>query len=129
MGGYAAILFANLIGRGEVIAFAPQTFISPLQRIKDKDYRWNWQILNTYIKCIHKKKIFDLKPFLLNRLADNKISIFVSNSHRLDYIHASRLKGISGVTIHELNGGGHGVVKYLRDEGKLPEIMTGNYAS
>ncbi len=30
MGGYAAILFSVLIGKGNAIAFAPQTFIPPL---------------------------------------------------------------------------------------------------
>lgn len=39
MGGYAAILFSNLIDLGEVIAFAPQTFISPHLRMKHKDGR------------------------------------------------------------------------------------------
>lgn len=30
MGGFAAILFATLLGRGRVIAFAPQTYIGPI---------------------------------------------------------------------------------------------------
>ncbi|MHB8789329.1 MAG: alpha/beta hydrolase family protein [Desulfobulbaceae bacterium] len=50
MGGYAAILFSNLIDMGEVIAFAPQTFISPFLRMKHRDIRWPMQILNVYRK-------------------------------------------------------------------------------
>lgn len=127
MGGYAAILFSYLIGRGEAIAFSPQTFISPLLRLRYLDYRWTRQILNTYRKSLHNKKIWDLKSLALKRSTNCKISIFVSKYHRLDYIHASRLKDISGITVHEFNKGGHGVVGLLRDEGKLPGIMSGNY--
>ncbi len=37
MGGYAAMLFSSLIGKGEVIAFAPQTFICSELRERYKD--------------------------------------------------------------------------------------------
>lgn len=129
MGGYAAIMFATLIGAGEVIAFAPQTFISPLPRIKHRDFRWQKQIINTYRKSVWKQKAWDLRSLLRGSLYAPRISVFVSRSHRLDRIHARHLAGITGVRIHEFDGGGHGVVKLLRDEGKLPAIMLGTYAA
>lgn len=128
MGGYAAILFANLIGCGEVIAFAPQTFISPILRIRHKDKRWKKQILNTYKKSFLKRKIWDLRPLLLHSKHSIKISIFVSKADKLDYIHASHISGIQGVNIYEFENGGHGIVKLLRDQGKLQAIMSGTYA-
>ncbi|MEZ9820000.1 alpha/beta fold hydrolase [Shewanella sp. 10N.286.45.A1] len=127
MGGYAAILFGNLIGTGEVIAFAPQTFISPMQRFKNRDFRWSKQIFSTYIKCFLKDTAFDLRKILIDKPNDNRISIFVSTGDRLDYIHANHLKGIDGVTVFEFDSGGHGIVKQLRDEGKLTDIMSGKY--
>ena len=59
---------------------------------------------------------------------ENNISVFVSKGDKLDYIHASHISGIKGVKIYEFRDGGHGVVKLLRDEGKLPAIMSGTYA-
>ncbi|WP_289098616.1 hypothetical protein [uncultured Pseudoalteromonas sp.] len=127
MGGFAAILFARLIGRGEVIAFAPQTFICPIERIKKSDYRWFKQVFITYLSTFSKATYFNLKKLLLEKGGDNKISIFVSIEHRLDYQHALYLKGVDGVEIYEFSGFGHGIVKYLRDSGSLPDIMSGNY--
>lgn len=127
MGGYAAMLFGNLIGKGEVIAFAPQTFISPFLRLIHRDSRWRKQILATYIKSIFKRKAWNLKPLLLRGRGSDKISVFVSKNHRLDYIHALHIKNISGVNVYEFERGGHKVVKLLRDEGKFSAIMSGEY--
>ncbi len=128
MGGYAAILFATLIGCGEVIAFAPQTFISLFLRNKFKDNRWKKQILNTYKKSFFIRTVLDLRPLLLRSKDKVKISIFVSMYHELDYIHASHISGVQGVNIHGFEGRGHGIVKLLRDQGKLPAIMSGTYS-
>lgn len=128
MGGYAAILFAALTGHGEVIAFAPQTFISPFLRMRYGDMRWSKKIFNMYRRCLFKRKIWDLKSLLLRKKCNQKISIFVSEDDQLDYIHAVHLKNISGVSIYKFNSGGHGIVRLLRDEGKLPAIMSGTYA-
>lgn len=128
MGGYAAILFANLIATGEVIAFAPQTFISPLLRIQNRDKRWMKQILHTYRKSFLKRKVWDLRLLLLRSNHRNKVSVFVSKADKLDHIHASHIADIQGVTIYEFEDGGHGIVKLLRDQGLLPAIMSGTYA-
>lgn len=128
MGGYAAILFANLIRTGEAIAFAPQTFISPVLRLKHKDFRWRKRIWRTYRKSLLKRKVWDLRPLLSGLDGSQKVSIFVSKGSRLDHIHASHIRDIAGVHVYEFETGGHGIVRLLRDEGKLPEIMSGTYA-
>lgn len=128
MGGYAAILFANLVGKGEVIAFAPQTFISPILRWKHKDIRWKKQIHTTYRKSFFKKKVWNLKPLLLNSTSSNKISIFVSTNDLLDHIHATHIINIPCVKVYEFEEGGHGIVQLLRDEGALPSIMAGTFS-
>ena len=128
MGGYAAILFSSLIGFGEVIAFAPQTFVSPLLRIRHRDNRWKKQISNMYRKSIFKRKIWDLRAFLARSKNNEKISIYVSRADKLDHIHAYHISGIKRVHIYEFEDGGHGIVKLLRDQGKLPAIMSGKYA-
>lgn len=128
MGGYAAMLFAALLGEGEVVAFAPQTFISPLLRMRYRDGRWRRQIFKVWWRGLFARKVWDLRPLLSRRGAGLKISVFVSAQDRLDYAHALRIKGVPGVTVHEVDGGGHDVVKLLRDNGSLPAIMAGTYA-
>lgn len=127
MGGYAAILFSTLIGSGEAIAFSPQTFISPIMRLVYHDNRWRQQIWNTYKRSVLKPKVWDLKPLLRRSKGNQKITIFVSKDDPLDMIHASHLRSISNVRIFEFDGGGHNVVRKLRDEGKLASIMSGTF--
>lgn len=127
MGGYAAILFSSLIRQGEAIAFAPQTFISPILRFIHNDFRWKKQIFGTYRKSIFKNKIWNLKPLLLRSKPKQKITIFVSEDNKLDCIHALRLKNVPNVNVCQIKGGGHGVVKVLRDKGELAAIMSGTY--
>jgi len=126
MGGYAAILFASLTKQGDAIAFAPQTFICPNLRKQLLDTRWSQHISNTYKISACKKKAYDLKP-LLSRRKEQRISIFVSKNHHLDYIHANHLRDVPCVNIYEFNRADHKIVRLLRDKGKLPTIMSGNY--
>ena len=128
MGGYAAILYASLTGYGEAIAFATQTFINPYLLLKIGDFRWKKQIFNTYLYSLFKRKAWDLKPILTKSNNRPKISIFVAKDNRLDYIHAEHIKDFPNVIIYPLQSSRHDVVKTLRDEGKLPAIMTGNYS-
>ncbi len=126
MGGYAAILFSILTKQGEAIAFAPQTFISPELRNQHADKRWAKQIAKTHKLSALKTKAYDLRQ-LLSDSQNQRVSIFVSKNHELDYLHATHLKGIPDVNVYEFENEDHGLVKVLRDEGKLPIIMSGNY--
>jgi pimeloyl-ACP methyl ester carboxylesterase len=127
MGGFAAILFSTLIGQGDAIAFAPQTFISPSLKLKHFDLRWLKPIWRTYKVDSAKRRIWDLRPLLLERGGNQKISIFVSKDCRLDHVHARHLKDIAGVKVFEFNSVGHGVVRLLKETGQLPAIMAGNF--
>lgn len=127
MGGFAAIALAELVGVGEVIAFAPQTFISPWLRFTHKDRRWKAQINNAYRHSFYKRRVWNLRPLLLRQNPARKISVFVSRADQLDYIHAQHVKDLPGVTVYEFDSGGHQVVKLLRDAGSLAAIMAGTY--
>jgi len=127
MGGYAAILFSALVGMGEAIAFAPQTFLSPSQRRFHNDTRWQSRILRMRFKAMFKKKFWDLRPVLMEKGQPEKISVFVSQEHDMDMIHAAHIDQAPHVHVHVFEGGGHGIVKKMRDEGKLPQIMSGQF--
>lgn len=126
MGGFAAILFATLIGSGTAIAFAPQTFISPIGKLRHIDLRWPKQIFSTYFTTLSKRHVWDLKALLAANQNTPKIEVHVSTKDRLDLMHARRLRGVSGTTIHEYDVGGHALVRHLRDAGKLAGILQGH---
>ncbi|GAB4343817.1 MAG: hypothetical protein Kow0089_19910 [Desulfobulbaceae bacterium] len=127
MGGFAAILFAALVGRGVAIAFAPQTFISPLLKMRHLDFRWLRQIVETYRKTMFKPHVWNLSRLVGSSTAPFRADIYVSRRHRLDFIHADRLRGQKSVNIYEFDVGGHDLVKFLRDDGSLPDILLGRY--
>ena len=126
MGGFAAILFATLIGSGTAIAFAPQTYISPIAKLRHLDLRWPKQIVTTYFTTLAKRHVWDLKALLSANQNKAKIEIHVSTKDRLDLLHARRLRGVTRLTIHEYDVGGHALVRHLRDEGRLSGILHGH---
>jgi pimeloyl-ACP methyl ester carboxylesterase len=128
MGGFAAILFCALLGRGEAIAFAPQSFISPWLRLRHGDARWRRPIVRTWVRSLLKPRVWNLRHILKRTGIPTRISIYVSSADRLDRIHAAHLEDLPGVRVREFDDGGHGVVRLLRDRGELPEIMKGSPA-
>ena len=82
MGGYAAILFASLIGMGTAIAFAPQTFVSPLKRLRHREQRWSKQINKMHLRTALKPHVWDLEAWLKARQSGAKtnatIEIYVA---------------------------------------------------
>ena len=111
MGGYAALLFGNLLGV-KSIAFAPQTFIDEENRAKFGDCRWKQaieRIQNTY-----EDKYFDILPYV-----DSNSQLYYGEGCEIDKEHCRRTSGV----LHE-KPGAHGFVKGLRDSGELREILN-----
>ena len=127
MGGFAAILFAKLIGGNcKAVAFAPQTFINPIKRFQLKDKRWNREIIKTYYNSLLRKKYFDLSK--LDRAGGEwSARIFVSSRHRLDRLHARNIAHFPQIAVKEFDYDSHRLVKKLRDEGKLAGIIDPDF--
>lgn len=124
MGGYGAILFGTMLNVHNIISFAPQTFIDTFNRLISFDYRWKKQMNSIHKNPRKVKSFFDLKVYLnKNDNYNSIISIYYSSKHRLDKIHAERLKNIKGVQLFSFKEGGHSVVKTLRDSGKLNILL------
>lgn len=122
MGGYAALLIGSLVQADQVIAFAPQTFISKWLRWLHKDDRWEEQICNVRQSNYADKKMFDLKGYLNNPGYSNAI-IFADKENKLDAIHAKRLCKVKDTSIRWVSGG-HSLVKELRNSGELSKILN-----
>jgi hypothetical protein len=123
MGGFAALLFCAMLGRGRAFAFVPQTFICPDKRARLGDDRWPEKIA-----ALHGDRrpgdIYDLAAWIAERHPGLAAQIHVSAEDRLDLLHAEALADLKNVNIHRYGGGGgHELVRWLRDEGKLATIL------
>lgn len=128
MGGYAAILFASMLGRGKAIAFSPQTFISPIKRMIYRDRRWIKQTRNTYKATLLRipSPIYDLKKLISkNSVSAYTVDIYVSRNDKMDLVHAERIEKFKNISVHKYDVAGHDLVKYLRDTDHLQAIMKG----
>lgn len=123
MGGYAAILFSTLLNMGRVVAFSPQTFIGPVKKIKAGDFRWKSATLSTYLHALSRPRYFDLSELLEKSRQENPVDLYVSSFDRLDMLHADNLAKFSNVRLHKHALGGHNLVRHLRDNGLLREIL------
>lgn len=129
MGGFAAIFFAAALGNAHAIAFAPQTFIGPIDRFIHKDKRWNREILHTYAATLFKRKHFNLKKALKKETDSNwEADVVIGSGHRLDLLHAKSLENFPQIRIRKYPSNEHRVVKELRDQGHLADILEGNFS-
>ena len=127
MGGFAAILFASMLGVGRAVAFAPQTSISPARRLGLRDFRWTRQLLSTYANTALRPHVYDLPSALGKQLQrPQAIEIYYSREEQLDAAHAELLAGREGVQLHPHHVGGPKRVRHLRDTGVLAGILRGS---
>jgi acetyl esterase/lipase len=124
MGGFAALLFGALMNASKVVAFAPQTFISPQLRLLHRESRWRQRTYRTYCRYGVFRRTYDVKPFL-KTTPHVSADIYVGKNDHHDFIHAARLSPLSSVSIHQVDGAGHGVAKMLREIGELDLILRG----
>jgi hypothetical protein len=119
MGGFAAILLGTILNVDHIIAFSPQTFIDKWNRLYYLDFRWKNQINSVHKNKNKIKEYFDLKSFLPKKTYNSIIEVYYSPLHRLDRIHAKRLKNIKNIDLNKVYEGGHAIVKTLKNEGIL----------
>jgi len=124
-GGYAAILYGQLLGIDKVIAFSPQTVLTDAKEklIGDtynapKTCRW---LRTLYLDDLDYQKALDLnnyRPF--NTVID--IHYSVNGNKGVDKKHAIYLQS-PNCNIIEHPGNNHMIALTLRDTGKLKEII------
>jgi pimeloyl-ACP methyl ester carboxylesterase len=125
MGGFAALIFSSLLETGGAIAFSPQTFISPILRLRHGDRRWWRRIWRAWVAGLRRERIWDLRGVLASQPPPEGCLVCVSSTCALDCIHAAHISDLPGVHVRTFEEGGHGLVGWLRDTGRLGSIMTG----
>ncbi len=120
MGGFAALLFGAMCGADEVHAFSPQTFLGRWRRFRARDFRWREQIA-----AIHRRRpagaVLDLRRTL--RGWEGPGIVHYCTNYDLDRAHATRLRGLPGVSLRGHESGDHQLVRTLRASGELVEIL------
>lgn len=122
-GAYAAILFGNRIRVNEVHAFSPRTFLNPFKRLFTLD-----RIFLTHYKKVlfndnMQKKYFDLKNILHNSSGETTYHLYYAQLNRIDRIHCERMKNIPKVILHPYEYDQHSLVRYLKNNGQLQNII------
>jgi len=90
-------------------------------REKHGDRRWRKEIPALHKSMAPESPHYDLRRVMESRGYETTIDIWYSPAHALDTAHALHLEGLPGVTLHPEPEGGHGVIKVLRDDGRLME--------
>jgi pimeloyl-ACP methyl ester carboxylesterase len=123
MGGYAALLFGNLLGATEVVAFSPQTFLSRRRRAVHFDRRWRRQMADVHAAPSNEPAYFDLGPMFRHYSGSTVFHVHYSTKSRQDQAHARQLRHCPSVALHAYPHGGHGLVTSLRESGELQPIL------
>ncbi|MGI9252177.1 MAG: hypothetical protein ACR2J8_00385 [Thermomicrobiales bacterium] len=123
-GGFAALHFGSLLGVQQVLAFSPQTFIDARRRAAAGDDRWAPQIDVLHAALGSENPQYDVLPNI-TAASGIRFSVHVSDDDPLDLVHSARLEGLPGVATVVHPGGGHRLVKFLRDSGALRDILAG----
>jgi hypothetical protein len=120
-GGYAALLFGGLIGADACLAFSARTFFGWPRRIRHRDRRYLRDAVRVRLSGHPRRPYRDLRAVPLATRND----LHYSTSDRLDTLHARRMAGITGMHVHAHPGGGHQLVRELRDRGELGGLLAG----
>jgi pimeloyl-ACP methyl ester carboxylesterase len=121
-GGYAALLFAALLGC-EAYVFSPQTFIDPDLLRRTGDTRWDPELAALLDSGFFDQRYGDLAPLL--EKSDGRFEIFYGALDPVDWKHAEPVRELDQVTVNRIEDSDHQVVRYLRDSGWLLAFLRG----
>jgi hypothetical protein len=126
-GGYAALVLGALLDADVVLSFSPQTIIEPDALAQMGDDRWD-----CYVEALTRDDrldhhFSDACAVLLrtHRSKPTSYKVYFDETMDLDRIHAERLADVPDVGLHPYAGGSHNLVRSLRDNGELADILHG----
>ncbi|MGX9964028.1 hypothetical protein ACVFYP_11910 [Roseomonas sp. F4] len=120
MGGYAAMLFAELCGLTGSIATAPQTTITTAHRRAWKDFRWLAKVRETHASTTTPGYL-DLRQTLAG--GRSRHQLFVSAGEALDSLHARHVEDLPGVLVEQVESHDHNTARAIRRSGRLNALL------
>jgi hypothetical protein len=119
-GGFAALLYGSLLKADAILAFSPQTFMTKAKCLFHLDYRWLDRVIEIYASPTVERRHLDLRRIVEQHVKE--IIVVYDKSHRLDRLHAERLKAPQ-LFFEPKNDGGHNLVRTLRNTGELDFLI------
>jgi pimeloyl-ACP methyl ester carboxylesterase len=123
-GGYAALVLGTLLGADEVLCFAPQTVLDLDVLATVGDHRWDQHLKPLVAAGGVDPDWADLGSALAPvRRTDTRYRVFFDDTVLADRFHAERLLGLEGLRLYRFGIGRHHLVRTLRDNGALGQIV------
>jgi hypothetical protein len=130
MGGYAAIMFGQLLDVNQIIAFGPLSCLESAQAIAMRDTRW-LSIMEALEVNPPTVRYFDLPTLCQASSHTPDVHIFYGKKPdpetpgtvNLDNLHASRFNVLSNCKIRAFEESGHAVVKYLVEHKLMDDLL------
>ena len=122
-GGYAAILFGTMFNVDRVLAFNPQSFLSPAYRKKYKDNRWPDQMKDVY----KYSKGYSLELWDYDIAGKTVVEIFYCQNYEKYRVHSEQLKKRTkkfNIVMHPYQCPNSAIAKNLKNSGELFQIFS-----
>ncbi|MFT7617665.1 MAG: pimeloyl-ACP methyl ester carboxylesterase [Planctomycetota bacterium] len=123
MGAYAGLVVGDLIQADEVIAFAPQTFLTRWLRFRFGDRRAKNEIANLRRVGESIKGSLDLMNYFTTP-GYKRARIYADRTHKIDYDHAMRIADKANTETHWVEEGAHAMIKKLHRKGEFKRILA-----
>lgn len=123
-GGFGAMLFGALMGVDEVLAFSPQTFLSPWWRRRHHDDRWPAEVARARHGAGWRLRNLDVRPGLRAAKGRVTVNLYYGDQNRLDEVHCRHLERLPGVQLHPVATGSHAVARRMRENATLREVVN-----
>ncbi len=124
-GAYAALVFGTLLEIDHIIAFSPQTFLSKLLRLLNREKRWGENIKKLYQNNPNPNYFLDLKAFFKKHSISKqqKAEVFFALNSKMDRRHYDRIKNVPGLEFQLFDYGGHALIKEMKQNGELTKYL------
>jgi pimeloyl-ACP methyl ester carboxylesterase len=129
-GGYAALVCGALLGADVVLSFSPQTILDLDALASMGDRRWDENLRPLVAANALDPDWIDLgvalamaSPLEGAHGARTSFRVFFDDSLAIDRLHCERLLGLEGLRLYRFGTGGHHLVRTLRDNGALTQIL------
>jgi SAM-dependent methyltransferase len=122
-GGYAALLFAALLGAEQAHCFAAQTVLD-LDALADmNDHRWERSLTRLTTEDALDSRWTDLLTVLSQAGGCTRYHVYFDDSFRPDREHAERLKMLDRVQLYRFGMGRHQIAHMLSEGGVLKPML------
>jgi pimeloyl-ACP methyl ester carboxylesterase len=123
-GGYAALVMGTLLPADVVLAFSPQAMLDPEELRRWGDERWLEPLGALAEAGSLDRRWADLGAALRDTATHAKrYQVYFDETHATDRMHAERLVGVPNLRLYRFGGGGHVLVKSLREANALGRII------